>query len=111
MRLMSGLRVAASVALWALTGTPVDASEIQPLKLERLDLAIKVFPVQKRIEGDATLRFAALARIDSLQLDLHSGFHVAEVSVDGRRVGWKHAESGEIRIQLPAPAAARKTFA
>jgi aminopeptidase N len=111
MRLMHGFRAAACVVLWALAGTRVTASETPPLKFERLDLAIKVFPAQKRIEGDATLRFATSSHIDSLQLDLHPGFHVAEVSVSGRRAVWKHSEHGQIHIQLPAPAAAGKAFA
>jgi hypothetical protein len=81
-----------------------------PLEVEHLELAVKVFPMQKRLECDAVLRLAAASRIESLELELHPEFHIAQVSVDGKRTRWKHA-GGKLHLDLSGAAARRKRFA
>lgn len=88
-------------------GGPRPAEQLA-LEFEHLDLAIKVFPEQKRIEGDAILTLRAASPVQSLLVDLDPKFHISEIRLDGRKVDdgdWSNPE-GVIRIRLPDPLAA-----
>jgi aminopeptidase N len=83
-------------------------AEQMALTFEHLDLAIKVFPDQERIEGDATLTLRPTAPVRTLILDLYPGFTIDGIHLDGRRLpasSYANPE-GQLRIALPRPAVA-----
>lgn len=85
-------------------GGPMPAEQLA-LRLEHLDLALKVFPWEKRIEGAATLRMTAEARVTELILDLYPNFRIEEIVANGTslaRDAWSNPE-GQLRAQLPSP--------
>src|SRR5262245_12996637 len=88
-------------------------AEQMALVFEHLDLALKVFPDEKRIEGVATLSLRTKTPISTLILDLFPKFAIAEVDIDGMRVApstYSNPE-GQLRIALAAPIAAATKFA
>ena len=92
-------------------GGPMPAEQMA-LTFEHLDLALKVFPDQQRIEGVATLRFKTRAAITTLVLDLFHKYRIAEIQIAGRTVApssYSNPE-GQLRITLAAPFAAGTTF-
>lgn len=78
------------------------------LAFEHLSLAIKVYPIERRIEGDATLTLRAKVRMDSLRLALHPNFHVSGLRIDALALDddrWERDDRG-IHIKLPFAIAA-----
>ena len=85
-------------------GGPMPAEEMA-LVFDHLDLALKVFPDDKRIEGVATLQLKAKATIDTLILDFFPKFTISEIDLDGKPIA-KSAYSnpeGQLRVTLPHP--------
>ncbi len=83
------------------------APEQEAVVFEHADLAFKVIPRRKRIEGDATLTFKATAPLDALVVDLDRNYKVSLVAVDGTPVAegaWSNPE-GRMRIKLAQPLA------
>jgi aminopeptidase N len=88
-------------------GGPMPAEQLG-LSFEHLDLGIKVFPHQKRIEARATLTLRAESPVSSLLLDLYPDFHVTDVRLNGKSLGpgsWSNPD-GQLRIRMPQPLAA-----
>lgn len=82
--------------------------EQRALSLRHLDLALKVFPGEKRIEGDATLTLRAKTAVPELILDFYPKFGIAAISINGRRVAatdYANPE-GQLRVRLAKPLAA-----
>jgi aminopeptidase N len=83
-------------------GGPMPAGEMA-LVFDHLDLALKVFPDDKRIEGVATLQLRTKAPIDTLILDFFPKFTISEIDLDGKPIA-KSAYSnpeGQLRVTLP----------
>lgn len=105
-----GSAAATPSALPALTrasGLPM-APEQAAVVFEHADLAFKVLPKRKRLEGDARLSFRARAPLSALVVDLDPGYAVSRVEVDGRALppgDWRNPE-GRMRVALPQPLAA-----
>ena len=75
------------------------------LKIEKADLAFKVMPETRTIEGVATLDFVASGDVRALVVELDTVFDVASVKVDGRPVAagaWRNPE-GRMTVDLPRP--------
>jgi aminopeptidase N len=92
-------------------GGPMPAEQMA-LIFEHLDLALKVFPDEKRIEGVATLSLRAKASISTLILDLFPKFTISEIDIDGRRIApsaYSNPE-GQLLIALAATVAAGTPF-
>lgn len=92
-------------------GGPMPAEQMA-LVFEHLDLALKVFPDEKRIEGVATLSLRTKAPIGTLILDLFPKFTISEIDIDGRRIApsaYSNPE-GQLRIALAATIAAGTKF-
>jgi aminopeptidase N len=92
-------------------GGPMPPEQLA-LIFDHLDLAMKVFPDRQRIEATATLRLTTKSRIDTLILDLFPKFTIAEIDLDGARLpatAYANPE-GQLRITLPAPFDAGRTF-
>jgi aminopeptidase N len=84
-------------------GGPMPAEQLA-VGFEHLDLAIKVFPYEKRIEGDATLTLRTGSPVRDLLIDLYPNFHIDAIWIDGRQLdagAWSNPE-GQIRIRLPS---------
>ena len=84
------------------------APEQAAVVFEHADLAFKVLPQRKAIEGDATLSFTATAPVSRLVVDLDRNYRVAKVEVDGAPLAagaWRNPE-GRMSIDLPRPLAA-----
>ncbi len=82
------------------------------LGFEHLDLKTKVFPSEKRIESDATLRLRTKAPIATLILDLYPRFTITAVYLDGKKLApttYSNPE-GQLRIALAKPIAAGTSF-
>jgi aminopeptidase N len=92
----------------AATNAQSAASLYEALAFERVSLAIRVFPDERRIEGEATLTFSARSRTESLHLSLHPNFRISRLQLGAAPVAandWAR-EGGDIRIRLPATLAA-----
>lgn len=75
------------------------------MAFERADLGFKVFPDRQAIEGDATLTFRALSRLERVVVDLDRNLEVGAVEVDGAALpasSWRNPE-GRLSIDLPQP--------
>lgn len=84
------------------------APEQLAVSFEHADLAFRVDPARKRLEGDATLTFRALEPLSRLVVDLDPAYTISAVSVDGTALGpddWANPE-GRMTVTLPAPLAA-----
>lgn len=78
---------------------------------ERADLGIKVLPESQTIEGDATLAFRALSRLERLVVDLDRNLAVSAIEVDGTPLpatSWSNPD-GRLGIELPRPLAEGET--
>ena len=64
-------------------GGPMPAEQMA-LIFDHLDLALKVFPDQMRIEGVTTLKLKTKAPIQTLILDLFPKFTISEITIDGQ---------------------------
>jgi aminopeptidase N len=84
-------------------GTP--APEQRAMIFEKADLAFKVFPDTKRLEGDARLTFAAKRPLQRLVVDLDNHFDISLVEVDGKTITAKHWRNpdGRMSVDLPKP--------
>ena len=82
------------------------------LIFDHLDHALKVFPAEKRIEGNTTLSFTTRAPISTLILDLYPRYTIASISIDGRVVPPSRYSNpeGQLRISLPRPFPAGTKF-
>jgi len=88
-------------------GGPMPAEQLA-LTFEHLDLALKVFPDQKRIEGVTTLTLRTKAQLQTLILDLYPKFTIAQIAVNNEILppsAYANPE-GQLRITLPSPVAA-----
>ncbi|MFT4196536.1 MAG: M1 family metallopeptidase [Pseudoxanthomonas sp.] len=84
------------------------APEQEAVTFEHADLAFKVIPAERRLEGDARLTFRARSPLAALVVDLDRNYTVSRVEVDGRAIAagaWSNPE-GRMRIALPRPLAA-----
>jgi len=66
-----------------LTTGAARAPEQEAVRFDRADLAFRVVPEAKRLHGDATLTFTAVAAVSRLVVDLDSRFTVERVEIDG----------------------------
>ena len=102
----------AQAAQPALTRTTVAsglprAPEQAAVTFERAELAFKVDPARKWLDGDAILTFRAVQPIDKLVVDLDRNYAVDRVDVDGKSVDtahWRNPE-GRMTVDLPQPLA------
>ena len=88
-------------------GGPMPAEQMA-LTFDHLDLALKVFPEEKRIEGVTTLSLRTKSPIQTLILDLFPKFTISQVAINGAVLppsSYSNPE-GQLRIALPSPAAA-----
>ena len=92
-------------------GGPLPAEQLA-LSFEHLDLGIKVYPYEKRIEAEATLTLRTESALRNLLLDLYPNFHISGIEINGKKVAqgsWSNPE-GQIRILMPEPAKAGDTI-
>ncbi|WP_308223050.1 hypothetical protein [Sphingomonas sp. J344] len=92
--------------------TERSGGEIEPeraaLRLEHVDLQLRISPERKYLSGTATLRLTTSARQTRLLIDLDKNFHVSEIQIDGLKLrpdSWRNPE-GRLIIDLPRPVAA-----
>ena len=79
--------------------------EQMALSFEHLDLSLKAYPDQKRIEGDAKLSLRATKAVPVLILDFYPGYEVEGIYLDGIKVppsDYTNPE-GQLRIKLAKP--------
>ncbi len=82
------------------------------LRFDHLDHALKVFPDEKRIEGNTTLSLTTKAPIATLILDLYPKYTIASITIDGNVVppsSYTNPE-GQLRITLAEPFPADRSF-
>ena len=92
-------------------GGPLPAEQLA-LSFEHLDLGIKVYPYEKRIEAEATLTLRAESALRDLLIDLYPNFHISSIEINGKKVAqgsWSNPE-GQLRILMPEPAKAGDTI-
>ena len=90
---------------WTRDSSRPRAPEQVAMRFDKADLAFKILPETRSIEGVATLDFTAEAPLNRLALDLDVRFDVSEVAIDGRalpRTAWSNPE-GRMTITLPRP--------
>jgi aminopeptidase N len=82
------------------------------LVFHHLDHAVKVFPSEQRIEAVTTLRLSSRTALRTLILDLYPRYRIQSIAIDGRVVPPSRYSNpeGQLRIALPAPVAAGRTF-
>jgi len=83
-------------------------AEQTALSFDHADLSFEVLPKQRRIRGDATLRFTARAPLTRLVIDLDRNLPVSAIAIDGAALNkgsWTNPE-GQMTIALPRPLAA-----
>jgi aminopeptidase N len=80
------------------------APQQKAMRFDRADLAFKVHPDGKTIEGEATLVFTAGAPLDALVVDFDPHYAIDAVEVDGRKATWRNPE-GRMTVDLPRPRA------
>jgi aminopeptidase N len=84
------------------TGGPMPAAQAA-LAFDHADLAFKIIPDRKAIEGKATLTFTAKAPLDKLVLDFDRIFAIRALTIDGKALSpkaWSNPE-GRLSITLP----------
>ncbi|WP_425988094.1 M1 family metallopeptidase [Brevundimonas sp. TWP2-3-2] len=80
--------------------------EQQAVRIDLVDLAIKVIPDDKAIDATATLTFTATEPAARLVVELDTVFEVSAVTVDGQAVSdWSNPE-GRMTVPLARPLAA-----
>ena len=91
-------------------GGPMPAEQMA-LVFDHLDLALKVFPDDKRIEGvDDAAASRPRRRSDTLILDFFPKFTISEIDLDGKPIApsaYSNPE-GQLRITLATPLAGRR---
>lgn len=77
--------------------------EQMALIFDHLDLALKVFPEQKRIEGVTTLSLRTKSSIQVVVLDLFPRFTISQIAINGEILppSWYSNPEGQLRITLP----------
>jgi aminopeptidase N len=70
--------------------------------VRRYDLALTVFPAERRIAGRNRVTVEARAPLDRFELDLVDRFAVRSASVDGAPSSVRHA-GGRVEVELRAP--------
>ena len=94
-----------STAFTLMTDQP-RTPEQEAVRIDLVDLAIKVLPDDKAIDATAALTFTATAPVARLVVELDTVFDVSDVSVDGQTVSdWSNPE-GRMTVPLPRPLAA-----
>lgn len=97
-----------STAFTLMTDQP-RTPEQTAVRIDLVDLAIKVLPDDRAIDATATLTLTATAPVARLVVELDTVFDVSAVSVDGRAVSdWSNPE-GRMTVPLPRPLAAGQT--
>ena len=97
-----------STAFTLMTDQP-RTPEQEAVRIDLVDLAIRVIPDDKAIEATAVLTFTATAPVARLVVELDTVFEVSAVSVDGQAVSdWSNPE-GRMTVSLPQPLAAGQT--
>ena len=97
-------------ATTAATGLPRTPEQLATT-ITRADLAFRVDPAKRWLEGDAALHLRLSAPVEHLVVDLDRHYAIRRVEVDGRPVtpgGWSNPD-GRMRIRLPHPLAAGAT--
>lgn len=92
-------------------GGPMPAEQLA-VSFDHLDLNIKVFPYEKRIEANATLTLGVKEPIRNVVLDLYPNFYVSEIRIDGQRLAesdWSNPD-GQLNIELSSVVKAGKTL-
>ncbi|MEG3180020.1 M1 family metallopeptidase [Sphingomonas sp. LT1P40] len=86
--------------------------EIEPeraaLRLEHVELDLRISPETRFLSGEATLRLITSARQTRLLIDLDKNFTVSAIEIDGTKLAagaWRNPE-GRLTIDLPKPVAA-----
>ena len=103
--------VAADSTPFTLTTGTERTPEQLATRFDKADLAFKVSPQTRSIEGVATLDFTATAPLDRLVLEFDTLFAVSSLSVDGQVLAthqWTNPD-GRMTITLPGPLAAGGT--
>ena len=92
-------------------GGPMPAEQMA-LTFEKLDLTLKVFPSEKRIEGIAALDLSSRRALDTLVLDFFPKFAIDQITLDGEPIPADHYANpeGQLRIDLPRPLARDTRF-
>lgn len=83
------------------------APEQAAVVFEHADLAFRVDPARKWLDGDASLTFRALRPLDRLVVDLDRNYAIEAVEIDGVALpdgAWRNPE-GRMTVDLPAPLA------
>ncbi len=83
-------------------------SEQLAMRFDLADLAFRILPETKSIEGVAVLTFTATAPLETFVVELDSRFAVSSVQVDGADVpatDWSNPD-GRMTVRLPRPLAA-----
>ena len=97
-----------STAFTLMTDQP-RTPEQEAVRIDLVDLAIKVIPDDKAIEATAALTFTATAPVARLVIELDTVFDISAVSVDGQAVSdWSNPE-GRMTVPLAQPLAAGQT--
>jgi len=97
-----------STAFTLMTDQP-RTPEQTAVRIDLVDLAIKVLPADRAIDATATLTLTATAPVARLVVELDTVFDVSAVSVDGRAVSdWSNPE-GRMAVPLPRPLTAGQT--
>ncbi len=97
-----------STAFTLMTDQP-RTPEQTAVRIDLVDLAIKVLPADRAIDATATLTLTATAPVARLVVELDTVFDVSAVSVDGQAVSdWSNPE-GRMTVPLPRPLAAGQT--
>ena len=92
----------ASTPFTLTTGTE-RAPEQLTMRFDKADLALKVLPETKSIEGVAELTFTATAPMEALVVELDRLFALSSVQVDGAEIpdeDWSNPE-GRMTVRLP----------
>ncbi|WP_298162366.1 M1 family metallopeptidase [Brevundimonas sp.] len=94
-----------STAFTLMTDQP-RTPEQEAVRIDLVDLAIKVMPDDKAIDATAALTMTATAPVARLVVELDTVFDVSAVTVDGQAVtGWSNPE-GRMTVPLSRPLAA-----
>ncbi|GAB2501485.1 M1 family metallopeptidase [Pseudoxanthomonas sangjuensis] len=81
------------------------APEQKAVAFDKAELAFKLIPESRRLEGDARLTFVAKRRLQRLVVDLDNNFGISAVEVDGQPVAANHWRNpdGRLAVDLPHP--------
>ncbi len=81
------------------------AEEQMAVTLDSVDLALRVIPETRRIEGDATLSLVADEMVSTAVVELNNNFKIETIEIDDRPVAegaWRNPE-GRLFVDLPQP--------